>query len=165
MKSTARLAQCFSDARADLISFLARRVGNADAEDVAHDAWLRLHERGDVDSWREPRAVLYATAANLATDHWRRARRARRLFFREDEARPAICPRPDPESVADTAGRLGLLLGALGELPAACRDAFLMNRLDGLTHAEIARSLGVSTKTVQRHIERAMRHCMAAVDP
>jgi len=48
----------------------------------------------------------------------------------------------------------------LNELPPACRDAFLLNRLYDCTHAEIADRLGISTKTVQRHIERALLHCL-----
>jgi RNA polymerase sigma-70 factor (ECF subfamily) len=51
------------------------------------------------------------------------------------------------------------------ELPQACRDAFLLNRIEALTHVAIATRLGISTKSVQRYIERALRHCARALDP
>jgi DNA-directed RNA polymerase specialized sigma24 family protein len=35
-----------------------------------------------------------------------------------------------------------------------------LNRLEGLSHAEIASRLGVSTKTIQRYVERALRICL-----
>jgi RNA polymerase sigma-70 factor (ECF subfamily) len=53
---------------------------------------------------------------------------------------------------------------ALEQLPEQCRRAFLLNRLDGLTHTQIATQLGVSTKTVQRHIERALRVCVEVLE-
>jgi DNA-directed RNA polymerase specialized sigma24 family protein len=39
-----------------------------------------------------------------------------------------------------------------------------MNRIEELTHAEIAARLGISTKTVQRHIERALRLCVQVLE-
>jgi RNA polymerase sigma-70 factor (ECF subfamily) len=59
---------------------------------------------------------------------------------------------------------LNSVAAALQELPAQCREAFLLNRLEGLTHSEIAERLGVSTKTVQRHIERALRRCVQVLE-
>lgn len=65
---------------------------------------------------------------------------------------------------ADVVSRVDQLAAALEELPAACREAFLLNRLDGLTHVEIARRFGVCAKSVQRYIERALRHCLDGVE-
>src|SRR3954454_22077243 len=81
-----RLTRCFLEIRAELVRFLTRRNGRAAAEDVAQDTWLKLHERGSPEVWREPRAVLYTTAANLGTDVQRREALSHRLFAREVEA-------------------------------------------------------------------------------
>jgi RNA polymerase sigma factor (sigma-70 family) len=69
------------------------------------------------------------------------------------------------ELPADATDNLERLQAALGELPRACRDAFLLNRIEALTHVEIATRLGISTKSVQRCIERALRHCARALGP
>ena len=53
---------------------------------------------------------------------------------------------------------------ALEQLSPQCREAFLLNRLEELTHVQIAARLGVSTKTVQRHIERALRLCVQVLE-
>ena len=55
--------------------------------------------------------------------------------------------------------RLDLLQRALAELPAACRDCFLLRKLEGLSHPEIAERLGVSRSMVEKHIVNAMKHC------
>jgi RNA polymerase sigma-70 factor (ECF subfamily) len=159
-----RLTRCFMEIRAELVRFLTRRNGKAAAEDVVQETWLKLHERGDTESWHEPRAVLYTTAANLGTDVQRREARAERLFVRDGELPEAISPGADPESQAQTESELNSVAAALQELPAQCLEAFLLNRVEGLTHSEIAQRLGVSTKTVQRHIERALRRCVQVLE-
>jgi RNA polymerase sigma factor (sigma-70 family) len=164
VESVDRLTRCFAAVREDLLRFLTRRAGPTAAEDILQDVWLKLRERDDVDLWREPRAVLFTTAANLATDAYRRAARAQTWFDSEADAIGTACPRSNPETQADAVSRVDHLASALEELPAACREAFLLNRLEGLSHVEIARRFGVCTKSVQRYIDRALRHCLHGVE-
>ena len=159
-----RLTRCFLDIRDELVRFVRRRTGHSAAEDVVQDVWLNLRERDDSESWREPRAVLFKAAANLGTDTYRRNVHTQKLFVPADAAAEPASSDPDPEAQAQVASQVERLLNALEQLPPECREALLLNRLDGLTHAEIGRRLGVSTKTVQRHIERALRLCMQVLE-
>jgi RNA polymerase sigma factor (sigma-70 family) len=160
-----RLTRSFMEARDDLLRFLRRRGRQRAAEDIVQTVWLKLRERGeDPQTWEEPRAVLFTTAANLGTDNHRRETVAERAISREAASAEAAGPGPDPEAHADAVGQLEQLSAALEKLPEQCRRAFLLNRLEGLTHSEIASQLGVSTKTVQRHIERALRACVEVLE-
>jgi RNA polymerase sigma factor (sigma-70 family) len=159
-----RLTRYFLEIRDELLRFVMRRTGRAEAEDIVQEVWLNLRERGDPESWREPRAVLFRTAANLGTDTYRRNVHTQKLFAEGSEAAETPSPLPDPAAQAEAASQLERLLVALEQLPADCREALLLNRLDGLTHQEIANRLGVSTKTVQRHVERALRACVQMLE-
>ena len=52
-----------------------------------------------------------------------------------------------------------MLQRALSELPAACRECFLLRKLDGLSHLEIADRLEISRSMVEKHMVRALLHC------
>jgi RNA polymerase sigma-70 factor (ECF subfamily) len=47
----------------------------------------------------------------------------------------------------------------LDGLKPAVRDAFLLYQLGGLNHAQVAQQLGVSSRTVERHVANALLHC------
>jgi RNA polymerase sigma factor (sigma-70 family) len=65
---------------------------------------------------------------------------------------------PSPEAAAVSALELQHLEIALSGLPQICRQAFWLNRREGLSHSEIAQRLGVSVRTVDRQLARAAAH-------
>lgn len=46
---------------------------------------------------------------------------------------------------------------AIQSLPPQCKAAFQLNRDEGMSYREIADSLGISVKAVEKHISRALR--------
>jgi RNA polymerase sigma-70 factor (ECF subfamily) len=46
---------------------------------------------------------------------------------------------------------------ALDKLPPVCREVFVMNRFEGLRPAEIAEKKGISVRTVEGHIGKALK--------
>ena len=58
---------------APLRRYLARMLGNStEAQDVAHDAYLRVYPKVQDESARNPEAVLYTTARRLALNKIKR---------------------------------------------------------------------------------------------
>ena len=143
----------------ELLRFLSARLGDRHAAaDVAHDAYLRVLERSSQAQIEHPKAFLYRTALNLAVDEHRRSRvrRAEPLEVLDDEEGLAS---PSPQTVVDQGQRLDNLQRALAELPAICRSSFLLRKLDGLSHSQIAEHLNISRSLVEKHIVNAMKHC------
>ena len=52
----------------------------------------------------------------------------------------------------------------MDELPEKCRQSFYLNRVEGLTHAEVGRRLNISESMVAKYLARAMRHCRERLD-
>ncbi|QHF45737.1 RNA polymerase subunit sigma [Pseudomonas sp. S35] len=143
----------------ELVSFLNAKLGNRQvAEDVVHDAYVRVLERSSDIPIEQPRAFLYRTALNLVIDGHRRnaLRQYEPLETLDTEER--FCA-GSPQASHDQSQRLEMLERALAELPAACRDSFMLRKLEGLTHLQIAERLGISRSLVEKHIVNAMKHC------
>jgi RNA polymerase sigma factor (sigma-70 family) len=142
----------------ELHGFARRRVGRQDAEDVVQEAYLHLLQTGLSASLEQPRAYLYRIAANLVVDAARKLET--RARYAEDMAMflgfdaVAACP----ESEAMRVVEMRRFHASLAELPPLCRDAFLSNQIEGQTRAEIAKRLGLSVRTIDRHILRALAH-------
>ena len=142
----------------ELHGFARRRAGRQEAEDVVQDTYLHLLQRGNAATLEHPRPYLFRIAAHLAVDLARKTK-VRLRYAGEGFALACHAEAPaSPEAAAGGATELRRLNASLAELPPLCRDAFLLSRIEDLTHAEIAARLGVSVRTIDRHIARAGAH-------
>jgi len=133
---------------------LIRRYGAQDAEDLAQEAWLRLAPYQATRTIRHPRALLLRIAANLMAD--RRARRSLRARYLEEISAAEGRFHEAPSQIDEVMAR-ELILG----LPEPLRDVFVLSRFGGLTNAQIGEKLGISPKTVEWRMTRALAHCAA----
>lgn len=146
-----------------LIGYLSIRLCDRNlAADVAHDAYLRVLENTRPEALEYPQAYLYRTARNLVIDQGRR-RAARRTDCSEHIEQHAGRDADTPHESLYTAQRLALMQRAIGELSESCRTAFLLRKLEGLAHPEIAARMGISKDMVEKHIVNAMKHCRLRV--
>jgi RNA polymerase sigma-70 factor (ECF subfamily) len=154
----AALAGLYQAHATELNGFARRRVGRQEAEDVVQDADLHLLQRGTAATLEQPRAYLFRIAANLAVDFARKAKiRLHYAGEAYDLDTNAVAP-ANPEAATGAAMELARLHASLAKLPPLCRDAFLLDRVEGMTHAEIAGRLGVSVRTIDRFMVRAWDH-------
>ncbi len=135
-----------------LASRLSRRVGPADAADLVQETYLRIAP-GDPGAIRHPKAFLLRVAMNLLRDKARRDKR--RLAVHEELAR-GNGKVHQPEIV--------LLKQVILSMPRLYRDAFVLSRFGGMTYDEIATLQGVSVRTVEWRISKALDHCARQLD-
>ncbi|KAF1014671.1 MAG: putative RNA polymerase sigma factor FecI [Stenotrophomonas maltophilia] len=139
---------------------LLRRVqrilgGDAGAEDVIQAVWFKARGVDNNQAIDNPRAYLYRLTANLATDHGRESTRCSRLLAEHYLWGPDEAISTEEQAMAQD--ELQRVLEAAGHLPEPTRTIFHLNRLQGLTQAEIARRLGVSVTTVENHVRSALQ--------
>ena len=126
------------------------------AEDVAQEVMLELwRRRTEVTIQESLRAYLLRATRNRALNQLRHAnvqRRAEPHLIGEE----AVAPTGASELVA---GELqSAITAAIAELPPGCREVFQMSRTQGLRYAEIATTLGISVKTVESQMGKALKH-------
>jgi len=144
-----------------LLGWLNRRVNNrADAADLTQDTFCRVLTSPSATPIAEPRAYLLTLARRLTIDLWRaRDVEARYLDALAQEQEPVAA---SPELLMMVKQAVQEIDALLDGLPVPVKHAFLLNRLDGMTHPAIAQVLGLSLATVERHVKRAFLHCLAA---
>ena len=141
-----------------LNGWLRRSVGcSQQAADLAQDTFVRLLVRTQPVTNRSPRALLARIARGLVIDHWRRD--ALERAYLEALAHLPEASYPSPEVRHEALQCLERIAQMLEGLKPAAREAFLLYQLGGLTHAQIAAQLGVSSRTVERHVANALLHC------
>lgn len=143
-----------------LQGLLTRKVRDPQlAADLVQESFLRLAEQqGKDEAIDNSQAYLYRTAHNLLVDHIRQQQR-RRTDSQPHEALAHIeDERPSLDDALDAEQRLRLLRAAMAELPARTQQIFQLNRIQGLTHSEVARQLDISDSSVQKHLAKALAH-------
>jgi RNA polymerase sigma-70 factor (ECF subfamily) len=126
------------------------------AKEIVQDVFARIWERREeFNPHRSPKAYIFTMAKNLALDHLRHER-----VVHEWAEDPAVLFPRESQSLEDQINQKLLLEDlqkAISHLPERCRMAFILSRYDGLSYSEIAQIMGVSVKTVDTQISRALR--------
>ncbi|MEZ5857036.1 MAG: RNA polymerase sigma factor [Hyphomicrobiaceae bacterium] len=142
----------------DLIYRLAWRfIGHREAaEDVAQTVCIKLADA--IHAFRGESALrtwIYRITYNATVDHIRQHQRMAatepsQVLRLANEVLPTV-PSPEEELLGSE------LWGAVRALPDQQRDAVLLVYAEDMSHAEAARTMGVSEKTVSWHIHAARK--------
>lgn len=144
----------------ELLNYFSRQVKDRDgAADIVQEAYARvLAVQQTGETIREPRALLYRTARNVMIDQQRHSA----LRNLEDPQTLDEMPAPaaqQPEAAYAELQRVRRLISAIEALPPRCREAFILHKFDGLSHAQVAEHMGISRNMVERHVMLAVLAC------
>ena len=128
----------------------------AAAEDVVQEVMLELwRRRAELQIQESFRAYLVRSTRNRALNQIRHANVQRRA---EPELAREEAVAPTGASVLVAGELREAIAAAVAELPPACREVFVLSRTQGLRYVEIASTLGISVKTVESQMGKALRH-------
>lgn len=150
---------------AELMRILRARLrSEEDAADVAQEAYTRLMRYAGDEPESSLRPLLFRIADNLLTDRWRRKQSHPEVQAFDDmlEA-PSIAVEATQERFVEHHERMQMFKRVVLALPPKCRRVFLLSRIQGRSHPEIARMCCISVKMVEKHITRALAECRAQV--
>lgn len=158
-----RFGDVIAEYQPTLLRYLAFRVGGeADAHDLAQEAYFRLSRVPDPDLIQKPEAYLFRIAANLANE-----------FLLKRSSTPISM---DLDTLQDHGGdgdgaafeasmearsAIRRLEQILERLPPLYRSILILRKRDGLSHQEIAEELDISPHTVHRYLTKALAACRA----
>lgn len=135
-----------------LRNFLYYRCGDLErAEDLVQDAMVRMWENCSQVVFEKAKSYLYTVGIRMLTDQFRHDK-VKLQFSRQ--AAPGTAN--DPSFEMEKKEFEKKLEEAISALPETQREAFLMNRIDKMSYAEIAEVLNISVKAVEKRMHLAL---------
>lgn len=146
--------------------FFERRLQNKpDPDDLVQEVFVRLIRQGNVGTIEHLDGYVFQVAANVLRDH------ARRWAVRKEEVHHSLLDEDtleggfSPERVLLGTEALESLIAALYELPEKTRIIFALYHFESVPQVEIARRLGMSLSTLEKHMSRANLHLLERLGP
>jgi RNA polymerase sigma-70 factor, ECF subfamily len=147
----------FNNYYKDLVLFGGNFLPNKSlCEDIVQNVFLKLwRDRDNIEIETSLKSFMLRSVQNNCLDELRH-----KVVIREHESYSmayGILDNIDTENYILYSDLQTHLADALSKLPESCREAFEMNRLEGLKYREIADKLNVSERTIEVRIGKALR--------
>jgi RNA polymerase sigma-70 factor (ECF subfamily) len=157
----AAFAQIYSRHKGGLLRYLLRQTGRREwAEELFQDVWLKVvNARHGYEARARFGAWLYSIAHNRLMDHFREHARASLTSYEEET--PLLeeqtgAAQEQPERMLERKQGARDLLRTLDALPAAQREAFVLQQEGELSLEEIAAATGVNRETAKSRLRYAL---------
>lgn len=154
----------YREMRASLMRFAYRYLNTPqEVEDIVQEAFLRVIEAKKARTIEYPKSYMFQAIKNLSlnkiskTDY-------RLTDSLEDQVgggrhESVLQVTSSMEDQFESRQRFELFCRAVRELPIKCQRVYIMRRVYGYTQKEIAEQLGISVKTVEAHLTKAIVRC------
>lgn len=144
-----------------LRAYFTRQIGaGPEVEDYVQDVFVRVLSAAPTERVGNWRGFLLRVASSLVIDRFRRDRARRRDQHQDLETVGELVDdhAVTPEQAVIGRQSLERLEEALRQVDPIARNVFLLVRVDGLRHREVAERLGMDTRTVTRLVDRVLVH-------
>ncbi|MCX6277256.1 MAG: RNA polymerase sigma-70 factor [Bacteroidetes bacterium] len=127
------------------------------AREIVQDSFVSLWmKRDSIDLSKPVKTYLSTTVRNKCLNYLRDNRKfSGELLALENLSESATYEQPDKLIERDIREQID---AAINELPEKCREVFILNRFKNLKYQQIAEKLGISVKTVESQMSKALRH-------
>lgn len=135
-------------------ALMRRGRSEQDADDLVHEAWIRLTKFALEQPVDQPEAFLMRAALNLSID----AHRARTVRGEEVLLEDVVIVdgSPSADEVVLARERVARLSECLSRMNEKTRAIFLAHKVDGLSYKEIAQQYGITKSAVEKHISKGV---------
>lgn len=150
-------SQLYQRHASDLHDFIYYKYGNqVNAEDKVHEAFIKLWQNCSTVPPEKAKSYLFTVANNLVLNELKH----QKVVLKYQQLPQNTDTKKTPHSVMVEEEYMQKYQEALNRLPEGQRVAFLLNRVEGKKHQEIADMLQISRKAVEKRIYTALDKIM-----
>ena len=132
-----------------------RRIAGLEIDDIVQETYARLITVDSVAGIGNVKNYMFQTAYSVLVSHVRRAKIVAFETVTDLEQLGSTQDCSPEEQVIDR-DELNRLARAVATLPGKVRDVFVLRRVNGLSQRDVARELGLSESTVEKHMSRSI---------
>lgn len=145
----------------DLHNFLYYKYGDKlNPQDKVQEAFIKLWENCGKIAPEKAKSFLFTVANNLMLN----AVAHQKVVLKFQKTKPKSSTHETPQFIMEENEYMIKLQKAISNLTEAQRVAFLMNRIEGKKHKEIAELLSISTKAVEKRIYGALKQLRQEIE-
>jgi RNA polymerase sigma-70 factor (ECF subfamily) len=154
------VSKVFLEQMPSLKKYVSRFINHPhDIEDIVHDAFLNSYAAEINTKIHTPKAFLFTTAKHLALKKIGSST-TRLTDYLEDLDRLEVIGNIAPlDETIEGLEQFALFCKAVQKLPLQCRRVFILRKVYGLTHKEIAEHLDISVSTIEKHLATGISRC------
>ena len=154
-------SKLFTKYAVDLNNFLYYKFGDHfSPKDKVQEAFIKLWQNCSKVSPDKAKSYLYTVANNLMLNEAAH----QKVVLKFQQHKPKEHTNEDPEFLMQENEYMQKLQRAISNLTEAERVAFLLNRIEGKRHKEIAELLDIGTKAVEKRIYSALKKLRKEID-
>jgi RNA polymerase sigma factor (sigma-70 family) len=135
-----------------------------DIDDIAQETFLRAYAVERDRPIEQPRSLLFRIAKHVALTQLTRKSRQITDYIEDSTESEVVLLDHSAEDEVSARETLGLHCEAVAELAPKCREVYLLRKVHGLSHKEIAGRLGIAVSTVEKHLIKAVEQCDAYLE-
>lgn len=140
--------------------FIARYLPQPeDVDEVVQESFLRAYAAEQRKPIDQPKSFLFQIARNEALDRLRRKTHQITDYIEDLGSLVVKSDELAADELLEQKQKMALFCEAVATLPVQCRKAFLLRKVYGLSHKEVADALGIAVSTVEKHQAAALLRC------
>lgn len=160
MSRPSRVLRSFLRHESFLKRFIRRYLPHQeDVDEVAQESFLRAYAVECRHPIERPKSFLFQIARNEALDRLRRKSHQITDYLEDLSSQNILGEGPSVDEVVERKQQIALFCEAVATLPPQCRKAFLLRKVYGMSHREVADAMGISVSTVEKHQAAALQRC------
>jgi len=153
--------KAYLETETTLKRFLRRFMSSSfDIEDVCQETIMRALEAERDREINEPRAFLFGVSKNIVRKRLDKQSKSLIDYIEDYSSQEHVSDSEiSIESSLDDERKMQIFAEAVSTLPRQCQQVFVMKKVYGYSHKEIATKLNISISTTEKHVASGLKRC------